>query len=50
MHSKPLVLTMMSLASLTPALAQAAGSETAAVDPALLLAKANGGAGADGRQ
>jgi TPR repeat protein len=42
MHSKPLVLVMMFLASLSPALAQAAGSETAAVNPAL-LAKANGG-------
>jgi TPR repeat protein len=42
MHSKPLVLTMMFLASLTSALAQAAGPETVADDPAL-LARANGG-------
>jgi TPR repeat protein len=42
MHSKLLVLTMMFLASLASARAQAAGPETVAVDPAL-LAKANGG-------
>jgi TPR repeat protein len=42
MHWKSLVLTIMFLASLTPALAQAAGSETAAPDQ-VLLAKANSG-------
>ena len=41
-HSKPFALAMMFLASLTPALAQAAGPETVAADPTL-FAKANGG-------
>jgi TPR repeat protein len=41
-HSKLLVLVVTFLASLTPALAQAAGPDTAAADP-VLLAKANGG-------
>lgn len=41
-HLKSLALTTMVLASLAPALAQAAGPEAATPDPAL-LAKANGG-------
>jgi TPR repeat protein len=42
MQSKPLVLVMMFLASLTPAFTQTAAPRTASIDPAL-LAKANGG-------
>jgi len=41
-YSKPLVLAILFLGSLTPVLSQTAGSETTEID-ATLLAKANGG-------